>query len=216
MLSVHDTCAETQHMSITIRIGGALRVGSTISTPHRRTWTQSSGMDFLARGSRGQTPLQFLASGALLVRTHFGGLVGYDATLVEGLGIVRATDYADGEYPFQYAYDLQGCIIRDSLYGIVVSVPQPEVLPAGFALSQNYPNPFNATTVVRYQLSAASDVSLAIYDLLGREVAVLVNGPKLPGSYSVTFDGSSLATGVYFYRLSTATATTQRSMILLK
>ncbi len=74
-------------------------------------------------------------------------------------------------------------------------------LPSDFALLQNYPNPFNPTTVVRYQLPVVSDVRLVVYDLLGREVAVLVDEKKAPGSYEVTFDALGLASGMYLYRL---------------
>lgn len=92
------------------------------------------------------------------------------------------------------------------------SVTQPE----RFVLEQNYPNPFNPTTVIDYRLSVASDVKLAVYDLLGREVAVLVNGVQPPGSHTVRFDASSLSTGVYMYRLSAGTMTATMKMLLLK
>jgi hypothetical protein len=78
----------------------------------------------------------------------------------------------------------------------------PAGVPPSFTLEQNYPNPFNPTTVISYQLPVVSSVRLAVYDLLGREVAVLVNERKAPGSYEVKFDGAGLASGVYFYRLS--------------
>lgn len=65
----------------------------------------------------------------------------------------------------------------------------------------NYPNPFNPTTVIGYQLPASSVVRLSVYDLLGREVAVLVNGVMQAGSHQVTFDGQNLASGIYLYRL---------------
>jgi TolB protein len=74
-------------------------------------------------------------------------------------------------------------------------------LPSCFLLGQNYPNPFNPTTVVSYQLPAVSEVRLVVYDLLGREVAVLVNERKSAGVYEIKFDGSRLSSGVYFYRL---------------
>jgi hypothetical protein len=74
-------------------------------------------------------------------------------------------------------------------------------IPAKFALSQNYPNPFNPITAIRYWLSVASEVRLSVHDLLGREIAVLVNERKAPGSYSVRLDGNGLASGVYLYRL---------------
>jgi N-acetylneuraminic acid mutarotase len=74
-------------------------------------------------------------------------------------------------------------------------------LPKHFVLEQNFPNPFNPTTVVSYQLPVASDVRLAVYDMLGREVSVLVNERKEAGVHEVKFDGTSLASGVYFYRI---------------
>lgn len=65
----------------------------------------------------------------------------------------------------------------------------------------NYPNPFNPTTVIGYQLPASSVVRLSVYDLLGREVAVLVNGAMQAGRHQVTFDGQNFASGIYLYRL---------------
>jgi hypothetical protein len=88
-------------------------------------------------------------------------------------------------------------------------------LPKHFVLEQNYPNPFNPTTVIRYQLPASAPVTLAVYDLLGREVRTLVNERMNAGVYEVAFDGSGLSSGVYFYRLSAGDfVQTKRLMIL--
>jgi photosystem II stability/assembly factor-like uncharacterized protein len=89
-------------------------------------------------------------------------------------------------------------------------------VPEEFSLSQNYPNPFNPTTVISYKLSALSDVTLKVYDVLGRKVATLVNERQNAGSYSVTFDGSRLASGVYFYRLTAGSLISVKKLMLLK
>jgi hypothetical protein len=68
-------------------------------------------------------------------------------------------------------------------------------------MAQNYPNPFNPATVIKYQLPAFSSVRLSVYDILGREVATLVDGLKEAGYYTATFDGSRLASGIYFTRI---------------
>jgi hypothetical protein len=88
--------------------------------------------------------------------------------------------------------------------------------PAVFSLSQNYPNPFNPNTVVSYQLPVVSSVRLVVYDLLGREVAVLVNEKKTPGTYEVKFDAGGLASGVYFYRLTAGEFVQVRKLLLLR
>jgi hypothetical protein len=83
-------------------------------------------------------------------------------------------------------------------------------------LLQAYPNPFNPTTVIGYELSVSGSVRLAVYDLLGREVAVLVNGNMPTGSHKVMFDASSLASGVYIYRLQAGGRVFTRRMTLVK
>jgi len=88
--------------------------------------------------------------------------------------------------------------------------------PLVYALSQNYPNPFNPATEIRFEVPQAGDVRLAVYDLLGREVAVLVNEKKLPGSYDVRFDATGLSSGVYLYRLKAGNFVQTRRMIVLK
>jgi hypothetical protein len=76
-----------------------------------------------------------------------------------------------------------------------------EAVPGTFELSQNYPNPFNPTTTIRFSIPQSGDVTLRVFDILGREVAVLVNEKRTAGRHDVTFDGTGLASGVYLYRL---------------
>jgi hypothetical protein len=92
-----------------------------------------------------------------------------------------------------------------------------EAIPTEFALEQNYPNPFNPSTVISYQLPvAAGHVSLKVYDVLGREVATLVNEQKAPGNYEVKFDGSKLASGVYIYRIEAGKFSDAKKLLLIK
>jgi len=88
--------------------------------------------------------------------------------------------------------------------------------PKEFALSQNYPNPFNPSTLINYVVPEISNVKITIYDILGREVAVLVNETKTAGSYHVNFDATGLSSGVYMYRLQTGDVTLTKLMTLLK
>jgi hypothetical protein len=86
-------------------------------------------------------------------------------------------------------------------------------LPTDFALEQNYPNPFNPTTKIRYQLPISNHVLLQVYDVLGNEVVTLVNEEKDRGVYSINFDASALASGMYLYRLSVV-PTAHRDLVL--
>jgi photosystem II stability/assembly factor-like uncharacterized protein len=93
---------------------------------------------------------------------------------------------------------------------------ESETLPKLFFLSQNYPNPFNPSTRINFDISKTSSVKLIVYDILGREVAILVNEKLKPGSYEYEWDGSEFASGVYFYRLITDEFTETRKMVLLR
>ncbi|MCX6175386.1 MAG: alpha-amylase family glycosyl hydrolase [Ignavibacteriales bacterium] len=93
-----------------------------------------------------------------------------------------------------------------------------QTIPKEFSLAQNYPNPFNPSTIISYQISIAGHVSLKVYDLLGREVATLVNEFKQPGNYTSQFSilNSQLSSGVYFYRISAGDFVETKKMIFLK
>jgi hypothetical protein len=88
--------------------------------------------------------------------------------------------------------------------------------PNEVSLSQNFPNPFNPSTIIRFELPEAIDVRLEVYDMLGRRVAQLVNERMIAGTHDVHFDASSLASGVYMYRLQTGGKVMNRQMILIK
>jgi uncharacterized lipoprotein YddW (UPF0748 family) len=97
-----------------------------------------------------------------------------------------------------------------------VSVTAGGDLPREFALKQNYPNPFNPYTTIAFSVPQQTSVSLRVYDVLGREVAVLLDEPLQPGNYQVQFDGGTVASGVYFYRLVADGFVQTRKMQLVK
>ncbi|MBX3007232.1 MAG: T9SS type A sorting domain-containing protein [Melioribacteraceae bacterium] len=98
----------------------------------------------------------------------------------------------------------------------VVTSVEGEEIPAGYALDQNYPNPFNPTTTIKYSIPKESQVSLKIYDVLGREVMTLMDAKQNAGKYDITFNASKLASGVYIYRIIAGDFVQTKKMMLLK
>jgi len=99
---------------------------------------------------------------------------------------------------------------------VITSLNEPEAVPYGFELYQNYPNPFNPTTTIEYRLSSSGFVSLKVYDVLGREVATLVNERQKAGTHTVIFDASRLLSGVYFCRLVAGSHSAVKKMLMIK
>lgn len=117
--------------------------------------------------------------------------------------------------PGKYNYRLKQIDFNGSFeYSKVIEAETEN--PDKFALEQNYPNPFNPTTTINYQLPRAEFVTIKIYDVMGREVKVLVNEQKDPGSYSIEFDASKLTSGIYVYQLTAGSFLSSRKLLLLK
>ncbi|RMH63550.1 MAG: T9SS C-terminal target domain-containing protein [Bacteroidetes bacterium] len=133
---------------------------------------------------------------------------------------------ADGSWPSAWAfndagetevYQPEGPLPFEGNPAAATSIePVDGELPTQIALTQNYPNPFNPTTSFEYTLDATTEVTVRVFDLLGRQVATLVDGMQQAGSYRVTFDASHLASGMYIYQLETPTRVLSKRMILLK
>ena len=99
---------------------------------------------------------------------------------------------------------------------LIVSVEDEGEVPLEFKLEQNYPNPFNPTTSIKFSVKQREQVVLKVYDIIGNEIATLINQPMDAGSYSLTFDASSLASGVYIYRINAGSFVSTKKMMLLK
>jgi hypothetical protein len=103
-------------------------------------------------------------------------------------------------------------VVSDSTTDVRVS----ENVPSEFALMQNYPNPFNPSTTINYQVATSGFVSLKVYNLLGQEVAALVNEVKAPGTYALDWNAEGFPSGVYFYKMQSGSFTETRRMLLLR
>lgn len=96
------------------------------------------------------------------------------------------------------------------------AAPSVSNVPAEFTLGQNYPNPFNPTTMIPYEVASRSHVRISVYNVLGKELAVLLNGVKDAGTYTLTFDAVNLPSGVYFYKMSTGNMVQTRRMLIVR
>ena len=148
------------------------------------------------------------------------GLVSFEDWYVEEIGLV----YRFYDYPGGYmTYDLIAAKIENVIYGdsnlVDTGIPN-QLTPVKYELHQNYPNPFNPTTMIKYSVVNSANVSLKVYDVLGNEVATLVNEEKQSGSYEVEFQSTvsnqQLASGIYFYQLRVGEFVQTKKMILLR
>lgn len=129
-------------------------------------------------------------------------------------GVWSPIDSASASAYFVSVPASSAAVVRIS--NLVTAISEPSGPPARYELSQNYPNPFNPTTAISYQLSAVGLVTLKVFDLLGREVATLVDQRQNAGRYTVTFDASALASGIYFYRLEAGSSIQVMKMTLVR
>ena len=160
-----------------------------------------------AQTSMAEHDIQFTPT----VRPHSPINAAFAGKSSAGTWRLRITQLTNGDYGHFYGWGMQ--FNNETTTGVPRTVA---ATAQRFALDQNYPNPFNPTTVIRGQWSVNSNVRLEVYDVLGRRVATLANGRYPAGTYSFTFDGVSLASGVYFYRLTAGANSAVRKMLLIR
>ena len=168
-----------------------------------------------------QTPLQYSGTGNLLIE------VCYDNTSFTSFSPVYASS-APGKTWGYFTDDSTGCTLKSgatqnlrpniSLYLTTSTGTGNQItgIPTKFEMKQNYPNPFNPVTKINYEIPKASFVTLKIFDILGREVASLINGNLEAGYYTYDFDASSLSSGVYLYKIKAGTFEKTMRMMVVK
>ncbi|MFB3057703.1 MAG: T9SS type A sorting domain-containing protein [Ignavibacteriaceae bacterium] len=140
-------------------------------------------------------------------------------------------DPANAPWTFEHVFTAKGvnpyfCSVHGAAGGQgmsgVVTVMEPvgvsdqNLVVSKFELEQNYPNPFNPSTVIKYQTAERSNVTLTVYNSIGREISTLLNEVKPKGTFTIEFDGSNLPSGIYYFRLQAGTFTDTKKMVLMK
>jgi len=149
------------------------------------------------------------------VYNEWESLFGHRYSLTEGIGI----DTVSFGFDFGYAYiGLQGAIINGIVYGdtTILGVEEEDFFPTKFSLSQNYPNPFNPSTTLEYQLPKRAHVTIKIFDVIGREVASLVNEERDAGTFKAIWNASKFSSGMYFARMVAGSFSITKKLLLLK
>jgi photosystem II stability/assembly factor-like uncharacterized protein len=189
------------------------------STDNGETWTPvNTGLT-----NRNIYALTINSKGHIFAASYYDGVFrsmdnGESWTPVNtGLTTRRSLSLAVNPSGYLFVGTGGGGVFRSVQLTTVTSVKEiPDEIPTSFSLEQNYPNPFNPTTSIGFHVSSFGFVSLKVFDVLGREVATLVDEYKTPGQYQVEFDGGHLSSGVYFYRLHAGHLSETKRMILLR
>ncbi len=192
------------------------------STPYPVPWTNWATVDLTGSGisTDSSVAVSFVNRGdpqidQRLMVTEYIGSTAHSYTYLQRPDSVRPAGWyllpVNTSADTSYAY-----LVRAYVNTPASAPPSISSVPTAFSLEQNYPNPFNPSTVISGQLTVDCRLKLVVYDLLGREVAVLANGRYPAGRYSFAFDGTGLASGVYFYRLTAGTFAEVRKMALLR
>ncbi len=141
----------------------------------------------------------------------YGGSQKFDPKLVEDIGFIINTTDNPGLSNFSFEVKNIAFIGND-----ISNVNTLNTVPKEFALNQNYPNPFNPSTVIEFSVPKQEKLMLTVYNVLGQKVATLLNAEETPGIHSITFDGSNLSSGIYFYQLTGDNVNITKKMILAK
>lgn len=149
---------------------------------------------------------------SLILKTTNGGEK-WEVVLDKIEGILQSITVKDN---YAWAVGDRGLILKTTNAGLTWVDDNDNIYAMGYRLEQNFPNPFNPSTIITWNLPEASEVSLRVFDLLGKEVAVLVNGQLRAGEHRAVFNAGSLPSGVYFYKLDAGKHSLSRKMLLIR
>ena len=191
--------------------------GLCISSDYGNTWTIAglTQKNITAIAVSGNNVIAGTKDSGIYISTN-NGLVWIKKN--EGLTSVNTTNVLYIFNNYVYAGIANQAVWRRPLTELIIGVNNStSLVPTSFALEQNYPNPFNPVTNIRYQIPNDKYVTIKVYNLIGKEIAALVNEKKTPGIYNVNFDANNLSSGIYFYSLYTdGVKINTKRMVLIK
>ncbi|GAB5410021.1 MAG: hypothetical protein BalsKO_23860 [Balneolaceae bacterium] len=176
------------------------------------TWNQSSTANNGFRAATGIT-YDLLLNGQNTLVAYYGGTGFYDRSVVIGTNgtvIYKGTGFVNSDFQ-----DVKNTIDSE-LSSITTTSEDFKSLPSSLNLEQNYPNPFNPSTTISYQLTSPSNVKLEVFNLLGKEIATLVDGFQPSGEQSVYWNATQAPSGIYIYRLTAGNEVITKRMMLIK
>ncbi len=141
------------------------------------------------------------------------GMSGGNPTQVLALAMFNSSPHAGGNFNVAGGVTVNNVTRWDGPTGIITG---NSGIPQAYSLQQNYPNPFNPTTSIAFMIANTGFTTLKVYNLLGSEVATLVNSNLTPGSYEVKLDASDLASGVYYYKLVSGNFESVKKLVVVK
>jgi hypothetical protein len=206
-------------------------IGWTVGSSGTILKTTDGGLSWFNQTSGTSSSLESVH----FVNSNIGWIAGYNASTGKGI-ILKATDggvnwesqlnrinpWLNSIYILNdqtgWAVGEGGAILKTTNGGVTFIQDEDNNFdqPVDYLLKQNYPNPFNPTTILQYAIGSRQFVTLKVYDLLGREIATLVNEEKLAGTYRFKFDGTGLPSGVYFYQFRAGNFVETKKMVLMK
>ncbi|HMQ69582.1 MAG TPA: T9SS type A sorting domain-containing protein [Ignavibacteria bacterium] len=203
------TAGQTMQFSLTISKPGKTGAGLDIATRNGTLAPVSSNIH-LANGELTHNSNIQMTSGSVTVQFNYTapGAAGTDTLWATGLA-TNSTGGTDGD-------DWNWASSKRIIVKLATGIESNNSLVNSYSLDQNFPNPFNPVTKIKYEIAEPGFVTLKVYNSFGKEVASLVNSKQNSGDHEVNFSGSELASGIYFYSITSGNFTQTRSMILLK
>lgn len=203
----------------TICAGGDLEYGSSIAstTNMGNTWYYDTlGVFGLATGIDHRTPSEIWMAASYAGKFIYSADTGITWTPIETPGNTAVFDIDFADTSIGFACGVNGSILKYDKTSSPVINNSVVVSNSDFELLQNYPNPFNPKTIIRYSLFENKFITLKIFDVLGNEVASLVNEKQKAGSYIVNFEGTNYPSGIYFYKITSDEYSVTKRMLLIK